>query len=96
MTKISPKARRFIDEAIKATQDHSAKTAWARFGRTGASDLPDPVAHAALAALEAAARRMRAALASASLEEEEAADLSNDLGFVIAIEADLRRQLTPT
>jgi hypothetical protein len=95
MPKLSPKALRFIDAAMNETQDDTARAAWARFGRSAANELPAPLARAALTALEATELRMRKALASAALEEDEAADLSNDLGFVVAIESDLRRQLTP-
>lgn len=93
MTKLSPKALRFIDAAINATQNHQARAIWAAFDRSNREHLPEPVARAALAALEAAELSMRDRLASASLGEDEASDLSNDLGFVIAIETDLRRQL---
>ena len=95
MTKLSPKALRFIDAAVAESKDARVKAAWNGFDRDRAKDLPDTVARAALSALQQTERRLRRKLDSPSLVDDDAADISNDLGFVRAVETDLRRQLEP-
>ena len=57
--------------------------------------MPDNVAKAVLAALQQAERRLRSQIDAFSLGEDEAADLSNDLGFINA-KRDLMQQLERT
>jgi hypothetical protein len=95
MTKLSPKALRFIDAAVAASKDARIKAAWNGFGHDPAKELSDSVALAALSALQKVERRLRRELASPSLDEDGAAEISNDLGFVCAVESDLKRQLEP-
>jgi hypothetical protein len=45
--------------------------------------------------LQKVERRLRRELDSPSLGDDDAADISNDLGFVCAVEDDLKRQLEP-
>ena len=93
MAKLSPKARRFIDAAVAASKDAKLKTVWRGFGPHPAEELSDSMAHAALSALQEAERRLKRELKSSSLGEDQAAEISNDLGFVRAVEDDLKRQL---
>ena len=95
MTKLSPKALRFIDAAVAASRDAHIKAAWKGFDRNAAKELPGSIARAALIALQQAERRMRRELKSSSLGEDDAADLANDLGFVCAVEEDLKQLLQP-
>jgi transcriptional regulator with XRE-family HTH domain len=92
MTKLSPEATRFIDAAIDEMADINIKAEWASIRHDPGTELPDSVARAVLTALSQFERRLRARL-NGPLHEEEASDLSNDLGFVCAIEDDLRRQI---
>jgi hypothetical protein len=95
MTKLSPKALRFIDAAVAESKDPRLRAAWSGFDRDRIKELPDPVARAALSALQKVERRLRRELESPSLSEDDAAEVSNDLGFVCAVESDLKRQLEP-
>jgi len=93
MVALSPKARRFIAIAIDGLEDSQAKAIWSAVDKDTAGDLPDAAAHAALTALQRLERRLRARLESRTVGEDEASDLSNDLGLVCAIESDLKRQI---
>ena len=95
MTKLSPKALRFIDAAVAESTDARVKATWKGFDRSSPKELPGPVARAALAALQQIERRLRRKLDLTSLGDDDAADISNDLGFVCAVEDDLKRQLEP-
>jgi hypothetical protein len=95
MTKLSPKALRFIDAAVAQSKDARVKAAWKGFERDPAKELPDTVARATLSVLQKVERRLRRQLDLPSLGDDDAADISNDLGFVRAVEDDLRRQLEP-
>jgi len=92
MTKLSPKATRFIDVAMDETADRDIKTVWASIRHDPGTELPDRVARAVLTALSQFESRLRARL-DRPMHEDEASDLSNDLGFVCAIENDLKRQI---
>jgi hypothetical protein len=93
MTKLSPKAVRFVDAAVISSESDQIRAVWSTFKRDPARELPDEVALAVLGALQQAERHFRNRLESSSLGEDEAADLSNDLGFICAIERDLHRQV---
>jgi hypothetical protein len=95
MTKLSPKAMRFVDAAVTKSNSDQIRTVWNAHLRAPATELSDEVARAALGALQQAERDLRNRLES-SLGEDEAADLSNDLGFIRAIKSDLTRSLGPT
>jgi hypothetical protein len=62
---------------------------------SGGEALPDRIARAALTALRESKKGLNARLASPLLTEDDAAELSNDLGFIRAIEADLEAQIAP-
>ena len=95
MTKLSPKAMRFVDAAVTNSNSDQIRTVWNAYKRAPAEELSDEVVGAALGALKQAERELRNRL-EASLGEDEAADLSNDLGFIRAIKSDLTRSLEPT
>jgi hypothetical protein len=93
MAMLSPKARRFVAIAIDGCGDDRAKAIWSAVDKDIAGDLPDAAARVALAALQRLEGRVRDRLQSSAMGEDEAADLSNDLGLICAIESDLRRQV---
>jgi hypothetical protein len=93
MTKLSPKAARFIEAAVDDMADRDIKAIWATVSHDSGTEIPDPVARGVLAALSRLERQLRARLDRVH-DEDEAPDLSNDLGFVCAIESDLRRQVS--
>ena len=91
MTSLSPKAIRFIDLAVKELGDRQISTIW-HADRDVAGELPDAAARGALTALAEFERRLCAQL-DRTTDEDEASDISNDLGLVRAIEGDLAKQL---
>jgi hypothetical protein len=93
MTKLSPKAMRFIDRAVTMSKEDQIRKAWSAFDRGSGADLPDAITPTALAALKESRDRLSARLAAPLLGEDEAAELSNDLGLIRAIEADLTAQI---
>ena len=93
MTKLSPKAMRFVDAAVAKSQSRKVQAVWSAFQRQPSTELPDDVARAVLRVLQQAEGRLLSRLESSSLAEDRAADLSNDLGFVRAVEGDLMRHL---
>jgi hypothetical protein len=90
MTNLSPKAIRFIGIAMEGIEDRGVRSVWEAVDSGG--PLPDAAARAALAALQQFERRLYARLERAT-DEDEASDISNDLGFVFSIKSDLIRQL---
>jgi hypothetical protein len=93
MTKLSPKAVRFVDSAVIKSESGEIRAVWNAFKRDPSKELSDEVARAVLGALQQAERHLRRRLKSSSLGEDEAADLSNDLGFIDAIKRDLEQQV---
>jgi hypothetical protein len=93
MTKLTPKATRFIGAAVDEMADRQVSAIWASVNHDPGTELPDHVADAVLAALLRFERRLRAQLDTVAQNEDETSDISNDLGFVCAIEGDLRRQV---
>jgi hypothetical protein len=84
MTKLSPKAMRFVDAAVIKSDSDRIRATWNAFKREPAKELSDEAARAVLSALQQAERHLRSRLKSSSLGEDEVADLSNDLGFICA------------
>jgi hypothetical protein len=97
MTKLSPKAVRFVDAAMR-DMGASEKQVWAGVTRQEATKLSPEAAEVALTALGNYEQSVRNRLASAK-SEDEISDLSNDLGFICAIERDLikgrRKRVSP-
>ena len=89
MTKLSPKAMRFVDIAMR-DMGPKEKKIWASIDPAPASELSLKAAEVALAALAHYETFVRTRLASAR-SEDEISDLSNDLGFICAIERDLMK-----
>jgi len=91
MKKLSPKAVRFVDSAMR-DMDSQSKAVWETIDPK--QELPPEAAKVALFALEQFERLLRERLgASYRLSEGEVSDLSNDLGFVCAIEQELSAAL---
>jgi hypothetical protein len=93
MTRLSPKAFRFVDAAVIRSEDEEIRAIWSGFKRERAQGLSNEVARAVLRALQEAERDLGSRLELTSIGEDEAADLSNDLGFIRAIKRDLHRQV---
>jgi hypothetical protein len=91
---LSPKAARFIEIAMQEIGDGSVRAIWDRRDRdVGGGVLSDAVARAALAALQQFEHRIHMRLEARPLDEDDASDLSNDLGFVNSIKSDLIKKL---
>jgi hypothetical protein len=93
MTVLSPKSLRFIAMAIEEVGDSSAKAAWRALDKDASNDIPPAARRAARIALSEYERRLRAALERPDLDEDEAADIANDIGTVCAIERTLEQAL---
>ena len=93
MTRLSPKAIRFIDRAVTMSKHDRIRSVWNTFDDRIGGELPDRIAQAALIVLRESRKGLTARLASPLLTEDAAAELSNDLGFIRAIEADLEAQI---
>jgi hypothetical protein len=87
---------RFVDAAVIASESDQIRAVWSAFEREPVKELSDEVAQAVLGALQQAERHLRSRLESSALGEDEAADVSNDLGFICAIKRDLQRQVGGT
>jgi hypothetical protein len=92
---LSPKARRFVADAIADFGDGRARALWGSFQRDPGSELSPEIARIALRALEFVQRGMAQRIESGSLDEDEVADLTNDLQFIRSLETDLRRSCSP-
>ena len=62
MTKLSPKATRFIEAAVDDMADRDIKAIWTSIRHDPGAEIPDPVARAVLAALSHFERQLRARL----------------------------------
>jgi len=93
---ITPQARRRITDAVQAL-DTQARSRWGTWAERAApnqvrTDVPYEIAVIAHEALTAAAYGIERLLSSETLDEDREADLLNDLGFVQAIDASLRKE----
>jgi hypothetical protein len=94
--KLSPKAQLFVTRALAEAASRPLRLAAGQLGASPWSgELSPEIGRIAMAVLEEHRRQIRSRLES-PLTEDEAADLSNDLGFVEAVCADLRRSLKVT
>lgn len=87
---LSPKAYRFVTEAVAAHGGKAARATWSAFEASGDAALPlqaAAVAHAALSSLE---ERLAETLQSLDTASDAYADLANDLLFIQAVGRDLR------
>ena len=87
--KLSPKAFRFVDAAILRSESEDVRSVWDGFKREPTQELSDALARAVLRVLEEAERGLCSRLMSTSVGEDDAADISNDLGFIRAVKRDL-------
>jgi len=92
---LSTKARRFVSAAVDQLPDDYVRDVWRSFERGPDRDISPKVADAALRALQRAERNIALRLKSEKLDENEEADLANDLYFIQAVENDLKRVLQP-
>jgi hypothetical protein len=90
---LSVKARRFISAAVDQLLDDYVRDVWRAFEREPDRGVSPKVADAALRALERAERSIALRLKSENLDENEEADLANDLYFIQAVQSDLKRVL---
>jgi hypothetical protein len=91
--KLSPKARSFVTRAVEQSAASPLKHAARRLGTDPWSgDLSPEAEHVAIAALDECRKQIWMRLGT-PLAEDEAADLSNDLGFIEAVCTDLRRSI---
>ncbi|MGH7052471.1 MAG: hypothetical protein ACREFA_01440, partial [Stellaceae bacterium] len=95
MTKLSPKSRRFIAAVIEEAGNPRAQEIWGALDKNTPQDIPPAAEHAALIALSEYERQLLAALRRPGLDEDEAADLSNDVATVRAIVRTLRPEYVP-
>jgi len=89
---LSAKAKRIVTEAVASLPDSAARETWRAFATAHRETIPSDVADIALRALEAARRDVTARLKRHGLDDDERADLGNDLNFIRAVEGDLRKQ----
>lgn len=93
---ITPQACRRIAGALGSLPDDSRRERWGKWSQGAASnqtraEVPYDIASIALDALTADERRIREQLDSA-LDDDSRADLLNDLGYILSIEAALRNE----
>lgn len=92
MTRLSAKAWRFVDIALKDLGE-SGRAAGAFLDCDPDAELSPETAEAVLTALTHFEETLRTRLASGGLSEDEVSDASNDLGFVRAVEQDVSKGL---
>jgi hypothetical protein len=88
---LTPKNVRFVANAMRFA-DMPARAVWEAVDKDTSKDLPAAAERAALSALCAFEKALRARLKTLA-DEDEIADVSNDLGTVRAIERGLQRDL---
>jgi len=93
--KLSPKAQLFVRKAVAEAASQTLRLAARRLGGDPWSgELSPEAAQLAKAALDDHRNLLRARL-EMPLTDDEAADLSNDLGFIDAVRSDLVAWLKP-
>ncbi len=91
--KLSPKAHRFITEAareLNGADRRDALLSW--LDRSRGQELPGNIAALALSALVRFEYWMRVRLQSGDLDEDQRADLMNDIAFIHTVQSELRRE----
>lgn len=90
--KLSPKAQRFVIEAARGLKDSGAKDrllSW--ISRAPQTDLPDDIAPTTLAALESLEAWMMTRLEASRSDENQEAEIINDIRFIQTLERGLKR-----
>jgi hypothetical protein len=92
---LTPQACRRITGAVEALPDMRARETWGAWTQEGAinqarADVPYEIAEIALDAIITLERDIERQLGDDTLDENQQADLLNDLGYVRAIEPALR------
>ena len=91
--KLSPKAQLFVRRAVEEAASDPLKISARRLGADAWSgELSAEAGRIAIAALDDCRKQLRLRL-EGSLTDGEAAELSNDLGFIEAVCSDLARAL---
>ena len=92
----TPKAKRLVDSAVSEL-NRDAQKIWKNWAHNwvGAGHVPSDVANVAVDALSIIDARLQDYLANPSLDDDERADLINDLGYVRAVRTDLLGDATP-
>ena len=93
--RLPPKAVRIIGKAVRALQDDPrARDTWRVWEeRADNGDLPTNVAEVALKALNFMDAYISQSVQSARLDEDDRADLLNDLAFIRALEDRLKEDV---
>jgi hypothetical protein len=88
---LTPRARRTVSAAVEQLSDSDLRDKWRAWERRGATgELPSEITAIARDALHLAERNLQKRLDTASLDENEEADILNDLGYIHAIETGLK------
>jgi hypothetical protein len=90
--KLSPKAHRFVTEAVRDLRGASGRDrllSW--LDRSAGEEIPPEIATLALDALERFEYWMRQRLEAGDVDEDQRSDLINDIAFVHAVESDLKQ-----
>ena len=92
----TPKAKRLIESAVPEL-NREAQKVWKDWAQSwvGAGHVPSDVANVALDALGIINARLEDYLANPGLDDDERADLINDLVYVRAIRSDLQGDAAP-
>ncbi len=90
--KLSPKASRFVAEAARDLNGTGARDrllSW--LDRSAGQEIPPDIAILALKALDRLEYWMRKRFESAEADEDQKADLANDIAFIHSVVSDLLR-----
>ena|ERR1700685_3992337 len=90
--KLAPKAQRFLVEALRDLPDAKGRDRLRSWIENDAgNELPPDIASFALSAFEQFEYWMKQKLESGRLDDDQRADIINDLSFVHAVENDLKK-----
>jgi len=93
MSVLSPTAVRFIAQALDEGGDQRRQTEWQSWTKDQSQPLPSYLAQVALHALSGMALRMEDRIADKATDAAEAAQMENDLGYIVAVEEALLEYL---
>jgi hypothetical protein len=91
--KLSASARRIISYGVSRLKDEEALAAWSRWQkRHPDGELPTDIVAIAARSIAILESEILGAIATKKYAEEMEGDILNDLGYVRAIESDLRKE----